>query len=502
MKKKKILLGPVITILILMLVIIVVSAIASAFGLQGEVTAVTNGTLETSMVTVRSIFSEEGLKYLFTSPVQTFQTFKPLVLLIIALMAISIGKASGLFKAMFVPLRKVKPSIITFLTLLIGIISSFFSDYGYFILLPLTAIFYQYIGRNSVLGILTSFVGITLGYGAGLVFTIDDYQLGLLTKEAATVSVDADYVFNAWSNEFIMIASTFILAIVGTLIIEAFLKPKVKESIKDEDDLTISKKGLVFSSIAFVILLLLFIYMIIPGLPGSGLLLDMSQKDYVAQLLGGKSPFGDAFIFMLLVMLMVCSAIYGAISKNINNTNDYSVGLSKEFDDLGYIFILMFFASLMFSILTFTNLGQVVGAWLISFMGNLELTGLPLVIIMFFVIILMSFLIPDTVTKWTIASPILVPLLMKANITPDFTQFIFKAADSVGKGFTPFFVYFIVMLALLEKYNGKESVKITIFGTLRKLLPTLLLCMVVWVVILIGWFIIGLPLGPETYPTM
>ena len=228
----------------------------------------------------------------------------------------------------------------------------------------------------------------------------------------------------------------------------------------------------------------------------------MNQKDYVAQLLGGKSPFGDAFIFMLLIMLMVASAIYGFISKNINNTNDYSVGLSKEFDDLGYIFILMFFASLMFSILTFTNLGQVVGASLISFMGNLELTGLPLILIMFFVIVIMSLLIPDTVTKWTIASPILVPLLMKSNITPDFTQFVFKAADSVGKGFTPFFVYFIVMLALLEKYNGKESVKITIFGTLRKLLPTLLLCMVVWVVILIGWFIIGLPLGPDTYPTM
>jgi len=502
MKKKKILLGPVITILILILVIIVVSAIASAFGLQGEITAVANGTLETSLVSVRSIFSEEGLKYLFASPVQTFQTFKPLVLLVIALMAISIGKASGLFKAMFVPFRKLKPAIITFITLFVGIVSSFFSDYGYFILLPLSAIFYQYIGRNSVLGILTSFVGITLGYGAGLVFTIDDYQLGLLTREAATVSVDADYVFNAWSNEFIMLASTVILAVIGTLIVESFLKPKVKESIKEEDNLIISKKGLVFSTISFVILLGLFIYMIIPGMPGSGLLLDMNQKDYVAQLLGGKSPFGDAFIFMLLIMLMVASAIYGFISKNINNTNDYSVGLSKEFDDLGYIFILMFFASLMFSILTFTNLGQVVGASLISFMGNLELTGLPLILIMFFVIVIMSLLIPDTVTKWTIASPILVPLLMKSNITPDFTQFVFKAADSVGKGFTPFFVYFIVMLALLEKYNGKESVKITIFGTLRKLLPTLLLCMVVWVVILIGWFIIGLPLGPDTYPTM
>jgi len=502
MKKKKILLGPVITILILMLVIIVVSAIASAFGLQGEITAITNGTLETSMVTVKSIFSGEGLKYLFTSPVQTFQAFKPLVLLIIALMAISIGKASGLFKAIFIPFRKLKPSIITFLTLFIGIISSFFSDYGYFILLPLTAIFYQYIGRNSVLGILTSFVGITLGYGAGLVFTIEDYQLGLLTKEAATVSVDKDYVFNAWSNEFIMVASTIILAFVGTLIVETFLKPKVKESIKEDDNLIISTKGVVLSSISFIILLGLFIYMIIPGFPGSGLLLDMHQKDYVAQLLGGKSPFGDAFIFMLLIMLMIASAIYGFISKNINNTNEFSVGLSKEFDDLGYIFILMFFASLMFSILTFTNLGEVVGAWLITFMSNLEFTGLPLVLIMFFVIIVMSLLIPDTVTKWTIASPILVPLLMKSNITPDFTQFIFKAADSVGKGFTPFFVYFIVMLALLEKYNSKESVKITIFGTLKTLLPTMVLCAVVWIVILIGWFIIGLPLGPDTYPTM
>ncbi|MEI3507923.1 MAG: AbgT family transporter [Bacilli bacterium] len=124
MKKKKLLLGPVITIIAMILVIIIVSAIASAFGAQGEVTKVANGTLETSVTTVRSIFSEEGFKYLFSSPVQTFKTFQPLILLIISLMAISIGKASGLFKAVFTKFRKVKPSIITFITLFVGIISS------------------------------------------------------------------------------------------------------------------------------------------------------------------------------------------------------------------------------------------------------------------------------------------------------------------------------------------------------------------------------------------
>ena len=91
---------------------------------------------------------------------------------------------------------------------------------------------------------------------------------------------------------------------------------------------------------------------------------------------------------------------------------------------------------------------------------------------------------------------------MKANITPDFTQFIFKAADSVGKGITPFFVYYIIMLAFLEKYNNKESNKITIFGTMNLLKSTTLLFTVLWIIIVIGWFIMGLPLGPNMTPTL
>ena len=347
-----------------------------------------------------------------------------------------------------------------------------------------------------MLGILTAFIGVSMGYGAGLVFNYDDYQLGILTKAAATVDVDKNYIFNAWSNSYAMISATFILSIAGTLIIENILKPKVKESIQEEDELTISKKGLIYSSIAFVLLILIFIYTIIPSLPGSGILLDKTKTDYVAQLLGGTSPFKDAFAFVFLIIMMICSGIYGYISKNIKNTNDFSVGLSKEFDNLGYMFILMFFSSLMVSILNFTGLGTVIGTWLISFMSNLEFTGLPLIITMFLVIILMSFFIPESITKWKLASPILVPLFMKANITPDFTQFIFKAADSVGKSITPFFVYFIVMLAFLEKYNNKESNKITVFGTLKLLRPTALMIMVIWLLIVIGWFVIGLPLGP------
>ena len=114
-KKKKILLGPVITIIILTISIMIISAICSALGVQGEITSISNQSLETSMVTVRSVFSKEGLTYLLSSPVDTFKTFEPLVLLIISLMAVSIGKASGLFKAIFTPLRKLKPHSLLYL---------------------------------------------------------------------------------------------------------------------------------------------------------------------------------------------------------------------------------------------------------------------------------------------------------------------------------------------------------------------------------------------------
>ena len=147
-------------------------------------------------------------------------------------MAVSIGKASGLFKALFTPLRRLKPSVVTFITLFVGIISSFFGEYGFVLVLPMAAVVYQYLGRNSMLGILTAFIGVSMGYGAGLVFNYDDYQLGLLTKAAAVVDVDKEYVFNAWSNIYAMIASTFIISIIGTLIIENILKPKVKEAIQ------------------------------------------------------------------------------------------------------------------------------------------------------------------------------------------------------------------------------------------------------------------------------
>lgn len=500
-KKKNILLGPVITIIILTGIIILTSSICSLLGLEGQKSEIVNGTIETHVTTVNNVLTVDGIKYILTSAITNLQLFEPLLLIISSLIAIGIGEASGLFKAIFTPLKKIKPSIITFLVLFVGIISTFIGEYSYALLLPLVGVMYRYIGRKPLLGILTVFLGITVGYGTGIFSNYDDLLLGNLTQISATLEVDKDYIFNLSYSVYIMLASTFILSFVGTTIIEKFLSKKVPKSNIEEDDLIISKKALYYSNFALIAMLLIIIYMLTPGLYASGLLLGEGNT-YIERLFGDSAPLKEGIVIISIGIMMVCGYIYGYISKNIKNTNEYSVGLSKNFEGLGYVFVLMFFTSQMISLLKWTNLGEVIAVKLIDFVSALPFSGLPLIITMFIVVVLMSILMPNLLDKWLLAYPIFVPLFMRSNITPDFTQFIFKAADGVGKAITPMFVYFIVTLAFLEKYNTKENNKITVFGTLKMILPCVLLFAGVWLLIIVGWYIIGLPIGIGTYPTL
>ncbi len=500
-KKRNILLGPVITIMLLIGLIIIASAVFSLVELEGQKAEIINGTIETSLITIKNVLTIDGMKYILTNAITNLQIFKPLLLIIASLIAVGIGEASGLLKAVFTPLKKTKPFIITFIVLLLGIISSFIGEYSYALLLPLIAVLYKYIGKKPLLGILTVFLGMTIGYGTGIIANYDDLTLGTLTQLSATVNVDKDYIFNVSYASYIMIASTFILAIAGTFIIEKFLSKKVPKSEIEEDELIISKKALYCSNFALVVMLLNIIYMIIPGLHGSGLLLGEGNT-YIEKLFGITSPLKDGIVVISIAIMMVCGFIYGYISKNIKNSNEYSVGLSKNFEGLGYVFVLMFFTAQMVNLLEWTNLGEVISTKLIDLVSSLPFTGLPLIITVFIIVIIMSILMPSLSSKWILASPIFVPLLMRSNITPDFTQFIFKIADGIGKSITPMFAYFIVMLAFLEKYNTKENNKITVFGTLKMILPCVLLFTALWLIIIIGWYIVGLPIGPNTYPTI
>lgn len=502
-RKKQKSLNPIFTIVILTFIIMIVSLLFSVLGIEGSRSSIVNGSLESSLTTVKNIFSSDGIHFLFGNIVESFTTFEPLAYLILSLIGISIGSASGLFQKLFSPLKKLRLSVLTFILLFISMLASMIGEYSFMLLIPLAGVMYQYASKNPMLGIMTAFLGTSIGYGANVIFTYDDYALGMLT-EVAAATVDEDYTFQLLSTCIISPISMLILSVLGTTIITRFLAPKLPKKchIDDQVEYKNSKIAARLSGILCIILILAVLYMVIPGLPGSGVLLDPDEIEYIAKLFGSNAPFRTGIILFITVILTLCSFVYGIVSGNLKSTEDCGLGLSKEFKNVGYLFVLLFFVSNMLAILNWTNLGSVITTRLVDFISTLQISGIPLILSVFVIIIIASILIPGTLEKWTLLSPIVIPLFMRANITPDFTQFLFKAADGIGKSISLFFVYFIIMVGFLQKYNADRKTEITLFGTLKTLAPSILLFTIVWIMIIIGWYLVGLPIGIHTMPTL
>lgn len=500
MKKKKNI-GPVTTLIFLTFICAFISSILSIIGFEGTVTYMTNNTLETSLITVENILSYDGIRYLFLNIVDNFILCKPLVLLIISLIGSSICEQSGLLKAQAESIKKYKSSVITFVVLLIGFIFSFIGDYSYIIFLPLIGVIYKYLNRNAIIGIITLFLGVTIGKASGFLVNYDSYLLGILTQTSANLTVDKEYIFALSSNLFIMIASSIIFLFTLCIIITKYIEYKFPKPEKLEDELIVSKNALKATYIGLLIIVIILICLLIPGFSTSGLLLDIEQENYIAKLFSINSPFNNGLVVLSMVIMMICGLIYGKVSGNIKTSSDYNKGLSKSFSKAGYIFVLLFFSSLLTSILNYTHIPEVICVNLVEMVGNLNFTGVVLILTFFIITLLITLIMPSLESKWILMSPIIIPLFMKANISPNFAQFIFSAASSIGNCITPFFIYFLIMIGFMEKYNETNS-RITIIDTMKILIKPAILITVIWLLIIIGWYIVGLPIGIRSYPTL
>lgn len=86
---------------------------------------------------------------------------------------------------------------------------------------------------------------------------------------------------------------------------------------------------------------------------------------------------------------------------------------------------------------------------------------------------------------------------MQNTFTPEFATAVFRAADSSIKGISPLFTYFVILIGFIQIYNKKKKT-ITITDALSLMVPYAIAFSVLWLLIVIGFYIIGLPLGINT----
>lgn len=70
------------------------------------------------------------------------------------------------------------------------------------------------------------------------------------------------------------------------------------------------------------------------------------------------------------------------------------------------------------------------------------------------------------------------------------------------KGITPLSTFFVIFVAYLNIYNKDQDNPIGIFAAIKMVMPYCLIISLTWLLLLIGWYIIGLPIGPSVYPTV
>ena len=377
-------------------------------------------------------------------------------------------------------------------------------------------------GRNPLTGIVTAFCGVAFGAGVSIFVGSTEVALMDYTSIAASI-IDSNTHISLTCNLIFIIVASIIMTIVGTIVIEKIISPrlgkyKVREDLSKTEELRIidleeeeqhkierekrQKKGLKYALITFIIVILIFIYMLIPNLPNSGMLLDMKESTYLGQVFGENSYFQDGFTYMMSLLFLFIGIAYGIGAKTVKNDKEIIEKTGAYFSKIGTILVLIFVVSQFIAIFKKTNIGVIITAWLANLIEYLEFSGIPLIILVLIAIALSNIFLTTPGAKWAIFSPVVVPMFMQSNISAQFAQLVMRAGDSMTNGITPLLACFVIYLGYLNIYNFDKEKPITIRRSIKLVLPYFAIICATWILLVIGWYILGIPIGPGVSPTI
>lgn len=486
---------PATIFLILSIVIVVLSAILSATGLSVTyegINRANNNAVEMMTVTVNSLLSKEGIQYLFNSAVTNFTGFAPLGTVLVALLGVGLAEGTGLIGTLLKKLVMSTPKrLITVVVVLAGVLSSIASDAGYVVLIPLGAIIFLSMGRHPLAGLAAAFAGVSGGFSANVMVGPTDSLLAGLTTEGAKL-VDPNYVVRIQANWWFLIASTVLITVIGTIITEKIVEPRLGkytgDAKVDDHEMKVSneeQRGLRFAGIATLLMIILFALLVVPA---NGFL--RGTEAGVQGIL--NSPFMNSMVVVIALLFAVAGIAYGFGSKVVKNDKDVMNLMGKSMASMGSYIVLVFFAAQFVAYFNYSNLGTIIAVKGADLLTAIGLQGIPLVILFILVVAFINIFMGSASAKWAILAPVFVPMLMKVGFTPEFTQMAYRIGDSTTNLISPLMSYFALIVTFAAKYDKKSGI-----GTLvSTMMPYSLALLIGWTILLVVWFVLRLPLGP------
>lgn len=480
---------PATIFVILCITIALVSGIMAKLGVSVTYEGLDRSTMEIKTMTanVVSLLNPEGIRYMFTSAVKNFTSFAPLGTVLVALLGVGLAEGTGLIGTILTKLVTSTPKrLITLVVVFAGVMSSIASDAGYVILVPLGAMVFLSFGRHPMAGLAAAFAGVSGGYSANLLAGPTDALLAGISTEGAKLFSDSVYV-SAADNWYFIIASTFLITIVGTFVTEKIVEPKLgeykgTEKVELKDISLEQKKGLKFAGFSLVIFLVLIGLTLLPN----GILRNPQTNEIL------NSPFMDSIVVIIALLFMIPGIAYGLGAKTIKNDKDVINLMSKSMSTMGGYIVLVFFASQFVQYFNYTNIGIVIAVNGANLLKNIGFTGIPLIILFIILTAFINLFMGSASAKWAIMAPIFIPMLMNLGSSPALVQMAYRIGDSTTNIISPLMSYFALIVAFAEKYDKKSGV-----GTLiTTMVPYSIAFLIGWTILLIIWLMFNIPLGP------
>ena len=456
------------------------------------------GRAPNGMIEVISLLNADGFRRIVLNLVRNFTNFAPLGTVLVALLGVGVAERSGLLTAI---IRRMvlgaNPRVVTVVIVFAGVISNTASEMGYVVLVPLAAMVFYSLGRHPLAGLAAAFAGVSGGYSANLLLGTVDPLLSGITTEASRL-IDAGYEVDAAANWYFMIASTFLVTALASIISIKIVEPalgaydKTQANLDDIDahrfdPLTEQeKRGMRNAGIAALAMAAVIALLVVP----EGAVL---RNPETGELRG--SPFLRGIVSLIFVFFLIPGIVYGRAVGTINNDRDVINAMAHAMGTLGLYIVLVFFAAQFVAFFGWTNMGAVSAVAGANFLQSIGLTG-P--VIFFFFILICAFInlmLGSASAQWAVTAPIFVPMLMLLGYSPEVIQAAYRIGDSSTNIVTPMMSYFGLIMAFAAKYVPKAGV-----GTLiAMMLPYSVSFLLCWSLFFFIWvFVFGLPVGPAS----
>jgi len=307
----------------------------------------------------------------------------------------------------------------------------------------------------------------------------------------APISITADYFFQA--------VSAILMTVVVGLVVVRIIEPRLgkydpsqagdpaQAAAADEIDPALEAKGLRRAGIAFLAVLGFVLLITLP--PGAPL------RDPVTGSIVGQTPFMASLLFIVMLCFFIPGIAFGSAVGKYKGPNDVIAAVVKTFAGLGGLIFMLLMISQFIAFFNYSNMPAVIATALAEWLGHAGIPAIPLLVGFVLVIVLLDFIMPGALAKWAIFAPIFVPLFIQLGVPAQTVFAAYRVGDSPINTLTPLMVYFPVIVAFGQRYQKNTGV-----GSLVALmLPIAAVVLVAWLLFLILWFVLGIPLGPG-YP--